>query len=215
MTSNNTPDPLTEQQLADIETRANAATPGPWCTDSWEIYQGTEYEPGISMWIGETCRGTTSPEQDSSDAEFVAAARTDVPALLAEVRRLRAESERRTEDLAAADNPTPLRWGLNDVLWGDDDTVTVLLSGPGGEPYWLELDLERAAVLRQDLAGPPAEEQPAVDASEACGKCKQPFDPADTRFDGQARHYLTPYCCGCVDRCHDNESADHRCVICA
>jgi hypothetical protein len=40
--------------------------------------------------------------------------------------------------------------------------VTVLLSGPGGEPYWLELDLERAAVLRQDLAGPPAEEQPAT-----------------------------------------------------
>jgi hypothetical protein len=91
----------------------------------------------------------------------------------------------------------------------------VLLSGPGGEPYWLELDLERAAVLRQDLVGPPAEEQPAVVASEACGKCKRPFDPADTAFDGQARHYLTPYCRGCVDRCHDNESADHRCVICA
>lgn len=57
-------------------------------------------------------------------------------------------------DIAAADNPTPLRWGLGDVLWGDDDTVTVLLSGPGGEPYWLELDQERAAVLREDLAGP-------------------------------------------------------------
>lgn len=61
-------------------------------------------------------------------------------------------------DLAAADNPTRLRWGLNDVLWGDDDTVTVLLSGPSGEPYWLELEPERAAVLREDLAGPPAEE---------------------------------------------------------
>jgi hypothetical protein len=61
-------------------------------------------------------------------------------------------------DIAAADNPTPLRWGLNDVLWGDDDTVTVLLSGPGGEPYWLELDPERAAVLREDLAGPDTEE---------------------------------------------------------
>lgn len=57
-------------------------------------------------------------------------------------------------DLAAAQDPTPLRWGLGDVLWGDDDTVTVLLSGPAGEPYWLELDPERAAVLREDLAGP-------------------------------------------------------------
>ncbi|MFK0018238.1 hypothetical protein [Streptomyces sp. NPDC090798] len=60
-----------------------------------------------------------------------------------------------------------------------------------------------------------AAEQSAVAASESCGKCKQPFDPADTRFDGRARYHLTPYCRGCVDRCHDNEIADHRCVICA
>jgi hypothetical protein len=46
--------------------------------------------------------------------------------------------------------PTPLRWGLNDVQWGDDDSVIVMLSGPDGEPYWLELE----AVLRTDLAGP-------------------------------------------------------------
>lgn len=76
--------------------------------------------------------------------------------ITAEVQRLRAEAEQRAEDLASADNPTQLRWGLNDVLWGDDDTVTVLLSGPDREPYWLELDPERAAVLRQDLAGPDA-----------------------------------------------------------
>ncbi|MEU7399972.1 hypothetical protein [Streptomyces sp. NPDC044948] len=61
-----------------------------------------------------------------------------------------------TVAVADAPNPTPLRWGLNDVLWGDDDTVTVLLSGPDGEPYWLELDPERATVLRTDLAGPDA-----------------------------------------------------------
>lgn len=74
-----------------IEARANAATAGPWCTDDWEIFQGTEYEPGISLWIGETCRGTSDLEQDRADATFVAHARTDVPALVAEVRRLRAE----------------------------------------------------------------------------------------------------------------------------
>lgn len=62
--------------------------------------------------------------------------------------------------LTDAINPTQLRWGLNDVMWGDDDSVIVLLSGPNGEPYWLELDPERAAVLREDLAGPPADEQP-------------------------------------------------------
>ncbi|MFD4257753.1 hypothetical protein ACFWR9_08975 [Streptomyces sp. NPDC058534] len=64
-----------------------------------------------------------------------------------------------TASVADAVDPTPLRWGLNDVLWGDDDSVIVLLSGPGGEPYWLELDPERAAVLRQDLAGPDREAQ--------------------------------------------------------
>jgi hypothetical protein len=59
-----------------------------------------------------------------------------------------------TASLADAPDPTPLRWGLNDVMWGDDDSVTVLLSGPAGEPYWLELDTDRAAALREDLAGP-------------------------------------------------------------
>ena len=84
MTSNNL-------DLDAIEARANAATEGPWCTDAWEIYQGAEYQPGISQWIGETCRGTSTPEQDRDDAAFVAAARTDVPALVDEVRRLTTE----------------------------------------------------------------------------------------------------------------------------
>lgn len=56
------------------------------------------------------------------------------------------------EDLASPGNPTQLRWGLNDVMYGDDGTVTVLLSGRDREPYWLELDPEHAAVLREDLA---------------------------------------------------------------
>ncbi|GGT43506.1 hypothetical protein [Streptomyces purpureus] len=68
-------------------------------------------------------------------------------------------------DPATSDDPTPLRWGLGDVLWSDDDTVIVCLSGPDREPYWLELDPERATALRDDLAGPdreePAEAQPA------------------------------------------------------
>ena len=76
---------------------------------------------------------------------------------------------------------------------------------------WLDAAIEAGiAPLAESPTAPAAAEQ-----SEACGKCKQPFDPADTRFDGHARFYLTPYCRGCVDRCHDNESADHRCVICA
>ena len=49
----------------------------------------------------------------------------------------------------------------------------------------------------------------------SCGKCQQPFDEADIRFRGSRRRFKsTPWCCACVDRCHDNESADHACVIC-
>ncbi|MFJ3793818.1 hypothetical protein [Kitasatospora sp. NPDC090091] len=47
-----------------------------------------------------------------------------------------------------------------------------------------------------------------------CARCGQQFDAADTRYDGYARHQLSDFCCGCVDRCHESEDADHRCVIC-
>lgn len=69
-----------------------------------------------------------------------------------------------TEDLASADNPTRLRWGLNDVQWCDDDSVIVMMSGPDREPFWLELDPERAAALREDLAGPGGAPSPDRDA---------------------------------------------------
>jgi hypothetical protein len=54
-----------------------------------------------------------------------------------------------------------------------------------------------------------------AECSSTCGKCRRPFDPADTRFDGAAEDRSTPgYCRSCVDRCHDGDS-DHRCPICA
>ncbi|WP_069751640.1 hypothetical protein [Streptomyces sp. EN16] len=66
------------------------------------------------------------------------------------------------EDTAAEERePIQLRWGLDDVMYGDDDTTTVLLSGPGREPYWVELDPERTAALRDALAGPEGAVPPA------------------------------------------------------
>ena len=43
--------------------------------------------------------------------------------------------------------PTPLRWGLDDVELGDYGSVTLMLSGPHGEPYVLDLDPARAVAL--------------------------------------------------------------------
>ncbi|PJT46185.1 hypothetical protein CWI85_34560 [Streptomyces albidoflavus] len=80
---------LSPEYLAAITARAEAATAGPWCTDGAEIYQGDEYA-WDAFWVGETCRADEA-DGGTVDAAFVAHARTDVPALLAEVERLRAE----------------------------------------------------------------------------------------------------------------------------
>lgn len=80
---------MTEQQLDEIEARTNAATPGPWqgraelashivCTAPKD---GTYSVLWNAEWATE------------ADAAFTAHAREDVPALLAEVRRLRAAME--------------------------------------------------------------------------------------------------------------------------
>ncbi|MFF1604186.1 hypothetical protein ACFVYV_43375 [Streptomyces mirabilis] len=208
-------------------------------------------------------------EAADADRAFVLHARTDVPALVAEIRRLRARTLTESEYNSA--------WHAVEGAAGEEgaDPGTVLhavldrlgITVPGAEEQqgerpeftddytaWMQIGTTPSlqglrAELRIDgyppLVGryagagmrkaeghdavmlieplllfphgpaPAAEEQPAIAVSEACGKCKRPFDPADTAFDGRARYHLTPYCRGCVDLCHDTEIADHRCVICA
>ncbi|MFR9794274.1 hypothetical protein ACL07V_37570 [Streptomyces sp. MB22_4] len=81
---------MTQLDLDAIEARANAATPGPWTTDGWEIYQGDgNSAPDLMKWVGETCRADDY-DGSQNDAAFIAHARTDVPAMAAEIRRLRA-----------------------------------------------------------------------------------------------------------------------------
>ncbi|MCZ4602956.1 hypothetical protein O3S80_04045 [Streptomyces sp. Lzd4kr] len=109
---------LTDQQLNDIETRAQAATKGPW-----GFYDGSNYAD-VAADLTMTSRSSYSyrekiaqledenywddqahedddesraPEQMAANAAFIAAAREDVPALVAEVRRLRAEVAALTE----------------------------------------------------------------------------------------------------------------------
>jgi hypothetical protein len=166
----------------------------------------------------------------------------DVPAMAAEIRRLRAVMEQIRHlhkdspmgpcpvcidaDAAAAGGdglvpypcPTGRLAGAQDcdpphVRAAEEQSAPDPLAyGPTGYRCGCGKDAHSNLVPCQpDADG----EQSAVAESEACGKCKQPFDPADTAFDGRARYHLTPYCRGCVDRCTDNEIADHRCVICA
>jgi hypothetical protein len=72
---------MTDAELAEIEARANAARPGPWKVGGYddtvesESYTGPDH-PVLADMV------------PPLDAEFIAHARSDVPALIAEVRRL-------------------------------------------------------------------------------------------------------------------------------
>ncbi|WP_239934219.1 hypothetical protein [Streptomyces sp. CBG31] len=97
-------EPLSPEYLAEIAARAEAATAGPWCTDGAEIYQGDEYA-WDAFWVGETCRADEA-DGGTVDAAFIAHARTDVPALLAEVERLRAALSSAADAIAEQDDET-------------------------------------------------------------------------------------------------------------
>lgn len=94
---------MTDEQLQEWSVLAEAATPGPWKSGwSWQ----DAINGGKSAWsegpvhVGETL-SQVAP-QAIADAAFIAAAREAVPALVAEVRRLRAE--------LAADQPVAWEW---------------------------------------------------------------------------------------------------------
>jgi hypothetical protein len=73
---------MTDEQLAEIRARCEAATGGPWeVGHKCEIYT-RHYQVGP---IGDFW--------EPADARFTAHAREDIPALLAEVERLRADAE--------------------------------------------------------------------------------------------------------------------------
>ncbi|MER6395379.1 hypothetical protein ABT263_04840 [Kitasatospora sp. NPDC001603] len=100
--------PLTEEDLSAMERRAAAAAPGPWTAwlegrhgvggDSF-IQVRPEAEPDDEIYVSRFVEGARLPGQDprlDADIDFIAAARQDVPRLIAEVRRLRAAAADRS-----------------------------------------------------------------------------------------------------------------------
>ena len=72
---------MNDEQLQAIKARANAATPGPWeC-----------HNDDFVVVLHDGVWHTISIPDTSPNAAFIAAARADVPALVAEVERLRAQ----------------------------------------------------------------------------------------------------------------------------
>lgn len=87
---------MTDDELKAIEERAKAATPGPWdCTyggsSAWSV--GPESDPQLNP-VAHVRSRNEGPE--GADATFIAHARQDIPALSAEVRRLRGLLELKT-----------------------------------------------------------------------------------------------------------------------
>lgn len=85
-------EPLTEERIAEIKARAEAATPGPWYHVLSAIV-GTTTRPDDdnTTCICNTEWGNATNVQPN--AEFIAHAREDVPALLEEVERLLARGD--------------------------------------------------------------------------------------------------------------------------
>lgn len=85
---------MDEKRLAEIEARANAATPGPWEPEHRGVV-------GNDVFIVEDCV-TAGWDAYRANQAFIATARTDVPDLVAEVRRLTAALATVTAEHAAA-----------------------------------------------------------------------------------------------------------------
>lgn len=71
---------MNREQLEEIRARVAKAIEGPWEADGWEVYGPAH------RWVAET-HDPDNVEQCEADASFIAAARTDVPALLEEIDR--------------------------------------------------------------------------------------------------------------------------------
>lgn len=76
---------MTEQELTALDALAQEAAPGPW--EAEDTYGGYAYIAKLQV-------SRDDGDMPVADARFIAAARTAVPALVAEVRRLQQDAAR-------------------------------------------------------------------------------------------------------------------------
>lgn len=81
-------EPLTEERLVEIRGREKAASDGPWAVQD---------KGAIPLIYGPDGERVAKVIDHQEDAAFIAHAREDIPALLDEVERLRAENEQLKE----------------------------------------------------------------------------------------------------------------------
>lgn len=87
---------LTEERLAEIKARADAATPGPWSPIIGMTAGDPREHPvickvAVEFQVWSRPDATRPMDAQHKNTRFIANARTDVPALIAEIEQLRAE----------------------------------------------------------------------------------------------------------------------------
>ncbi|MFF1499697.1 hypothetical protein ACFVZR_07435 [Streptomyces sp. NPDC058316] len=113
--NNTNPTALSPEREAEIRDVEQAAVFGPWLNDGAEIYQAPHGYIEIDRRVGETL-DIENDEQSNANAAFIAAARTAVPELLAEIDRLRAElAAKRAEVLREAADAADARSASHSV----------------------------------------------------------------------------------------------------
>lgn len=81
------PTPMSPERLAEIKDRADQATSAPWKREGLYVITETGEQIADCEWLASSDEEWAQFEKD---ADFIAAARQDVPALLAEIERLKA-----------------------------------------------------------------------------------------------------------------------------
>ena len=98
--------------LDEIEARANAATPGPWYGNR----NSGVYAVNVGLVVGTGCGYCTKSRLTHEDAAFIAAARTDVSALIARVRELETHLRIERENVAELEERLVLCQRTNDRM---------------------------------------------------------------------------------------------------
>jgi hypothetical protein len=84
---------ITAKMLAEIELRAMVATHGPWYVEGRGCMHTDGTSDGYEVVIPAPPYRLHNPWWTRENADFVANARSDIPALVAEIRRLVAERD--------------------------------------------------------------------------------------------------------------------------
>lgn len=84
----------TVNDLDAIQGRADAASPAPWGWEHGYDMWPELHDASLNAFAGICHDNASDQRREEADATFIVAARQDVPALVAEVRELRAENER-------------------------------------------------------------------------------------------------------------------------